>query len=338
MVRSEVRRASRRAVFGLFSGAVLAATSLFGLKAAEAAAPYPTRPITLIVPWAAGGGTDAVARILASVMERELGQPVNVVNRTGGNGVVGHQAIAMSKPDGYTIGLLTVEINIMHHLGLTDLTYAAYRPIGLVNTDPASVQVATNGRFNTIKDVLDGVKAASPQLKFSGTGQGGIWHVAMAGMISKAGLPLANAIWVPSAGAAPAYQELAAGGLDVVVSSLPEGAAMISAGRAKSVVVMADKRLPEAPDVPTLKEATGLDWTVASVWRGIATPKGVPDDIAVKLEATLRKAFDSKEYEDFMKQRGFGRTWLPAAEFGPFMAEKDKVFGEVLKSTGLVKE
>ena len=84
-------------------------------------AAYPERPITLIVPWGAGGGTDAVARIIAAELEKELKQPINVVNRTGGSGVVGHQAIASTAPDGYTLGILTVEIGMMHHAGLTQL-------------------------------------------------------------------------------------------------------------------------------------------------------------------------------------------------------------------------
>src|SRR5215204_4450786 len=113
------------------------------LSAGESArAAYPERPITIIVPWAAGGGTDATARIIGSLLEKELGQPVNVVNRTGGNGVVGHAAIASAAPDGYTIGLITVEITMMHWQGLTDLSGASYTPIGLVNADPAGLQIA----------------------------------------------------------------------------------------------------------------------------------------------------------------------------------------------------
>ncbi|MET0192190.1 MAG: tripartite tricarboxylate transporter substrate-binding protein, partial [Hyphomicrobiaceae bacterium] len=102
-------------------------------------AAFPERPVTLIVPWAAGGGTDAVARYIASALEKELGQPVNVINRTGGNGVVGHAAIAGATPDGYTIGLITLEINMMHWVGLTELTYEAYTPLALVNADPAAI-------------------------------------------------------------------------------------------------------------------------------------------------------------------------------------------------------
>ena len=119
----------------------LAAAVVALALAPVAAAQYPNRPITLIVPWGAGGGTDATARILASIMEKELKQPVNVVNRTGGNGVVGHSAIAEAPADGYTIGLITVEIGMMHWQGLTKLTGASYTPLGLVNADPAGLQV-----------------------------------------------------------------------------------------------------------------------------------------------------------------------------------------------------
>src|SRR5437016_6548870 len=109
----------------------LIAVLLF-FAAAAAHAQYPQRPVQLIVPWGAGGGTDATARIIASLLERELKQPINVVNRTGGSGVVGHQAIASSPADGYTLGMITVEITMMHWVGLTPLTYKDYTPVGLV--------------------------------------------------------------------------------------------------------------------------------------------------------------------------------------------------------------
>ena len=105
----------------------LAAVCLLAAAAAHAA--YPTRPITFIVPWGAGGGTDAVSRMLATLMERDLGKPINVVNRTGGNGVVGHAAIAGARPDGYTIGMVTLEIGMMHHQGLTTLSGASAKAI-----------------------------------------------------------------------------------------------------------------------------------------------------------------------------------------------------------------
>src|SRR5438094_8466789 len=122
--------------------AVVAVVLIALIPATPTFAAYPDRPITLIVPWGAGGGTDATARIIGVLLEKELGQPVNVVNRTGGSGVVGHSAIAQASPDGYTIGIVTVEIGMMHWQGLTELNGASYTPIGLVNADPAGVQVA----------------------------------------------------------------------------------------------------------------------------------------------------------------------------------------------------
>ena len=110
----------------LLAALLCAATSVF--------AQYPQRPVQLIVPWGAGGGTDATARIIATLLEKELKQPFNVVNRTGGSGVVGHDAIAKAAPDGYTIGLITVEITMMHHVGLTPLTHTDYTPIGCLMT------------------------------------------------------------------------------------------------------------------------------------------------------------------------------------------------------------
>jgi hypothetical protein len=116
---------------------------------------------------------------IGSLMEKELGQPVTVVNRTGGSGVVGHAAIASAPPDGYTIGMATVEIGMMHWQGLTELTGASYTPIGLVNADPAGVQVRADAPYKNVQDLLAAIKANPGKFKASGTGQGGIWHLAL---------------------------------------------------------------------------------------------------------------------------------------------------------------
>ncbi len=112
----------------------LLSAAALALAATLVHAQYPQRPVQLIVPWGAGGGTDATARIIATLLEKDLKQPFNVVNRTGGSGVVGHDAIARAAPDGYTIGLITVEITMMHHVGLTQLKYTDYTAIGLVTS------------------------------------------------------------------------------------------------------------------------------------------------------------------------------------------------------------
>jgi tripartite-type tricarboxylate transporter receptor subunit TctC len=125
------------------SAAAAATTAGLGLRPSFGQANYPTRPVTIVCPWGAGGGTDATARIVAAVLEKELGQPFNVVNRTGGSGVVGHSAIATAQPDGYTLGIITVEISMMHWQGLTELNPRSYTPLALMNEDPPGIQVGS---------------------------------------------------------------------------------------------------------------------------------------------------------------------------------------------------
>jgi len=301
-----------------------------------AAAAYPERPITIIVPWGAGGGTDATGRILASLMEKDLGVPVSVVNRTGGSGVIGHSAIATAAPDGYTLGVVTVEIGMMHWQGLTDLTYKDYTPLALYNADPAGLQVRSDSEWQKAQDVLDAVKANPGKYKASGTGQGGIWHLALAGLLQAAGIAPDAAPWVPSQGAAPAMQDLVAGGVDIVTCSVPEAQALLEAGRAKSLAVMSEERNPAFPEVPTLKEATGLDWQVAA-WRGIAGPKGLPDEVTQKLVPLLEKIWNGQEFKDFMAKRGFGLVWQGPDGFEQWMADSDETLGKVMKAVGIAK-
>src|SRR4051812_10271517 len=315
---------------------LLAIAGVLALAFGTAHAAYPERPITLIVPWGAGGGTDATARIIASLLEKDLGQPINVVNRTGGSGVVGHQAIATAPPDGYTIGLITVEIGMMHWQGLTDLSGASYTPIGLVNADPAGLQVRADAPYKDVKDLVAAIKANPGKFKASGTGQGGIWHLAIAGMLKDMGVDPAAAPWVPSNGAAPGLQDLVAGGVEIVPCSLPEARSLIDAGKVKSLAVMDAKPAGLYPNVPTLKAATGSNWTMAA-WRGIAAPKGLAPEARDKLAAALRKIVASKEYTDFMAQRGFGVIYAPPEEFGSFMAKSDKDLGATMKAVGIVK-
>src|SRR3954470_988308 len=201
--------------------AALAALSLGTAALPAAAQNYPSRPVTLIVPWGAGGGTDATARIVGSLLEKDLGQPVTVVNRTGGSGVVGHAAIASAPPDGYTIGLATVEIGMMHWQGLTELTGASSPPIGLVNADPAGIQVRADAPYKNVQDLLAAIKANPGKLKASGTGQGGIWHLALAGLLRDQKIDPAAVGWVPSNGAAPGLQDMVAGGGERGAGAVP---------------------------------------------------------------------------------------------------------------------
>jgi tripartite-type tricarboxylate transporter receptor subunit TctC len=317
--------------------ACLSLALLAGVLVAEAAAQakYPSRPIQLICPWAAGGGTDRIARMVATLLEKELKQPVTVVNRTGGSGAVGHTAGATASPDGYTITMVTVELTMMHWMGLTPLTYREFAPVALLNIDPAGVQVAATSEWKTLKQLLDWVKANPGKAKASGTGKGGSWDIARAGMLKAAGIPIDAMPWVPSTGAATGLQELVAGGVQVVTASLVEGRPLIDAGKVRPLAHMADKRDPAFRDVPTLKEL-GINWTMGA-WRGITVPKGTPAEIVALLEKALDKVARSKEFADFMNAGPFGILWKPAAEFGKFMAEQDATMGVLMKEAGVAK-
>lgn len=315
----------------------LAIATMLSAFAVPAMAQFPERPITLNVAWAAGGGTDAVARIIAVGLERELGQSVNVVNRTGGNGVVGHSAIAEADPDGYTIGLATTEVTLVHWLGLTDLDYTRYTPLALMNEDPAGVQVAADSPYETLGDLLEAIEQSSPgTFRATGSGQASSWHVAIAGMLDAEGLDPSSVMWVPSEGAAPGLQELLAGGTDIVTSSLVESRALIDAGRVKSLAYMSPERSTLFPDVPTLQEETGSEW-VFGAWRGIVAPVGLPDDIRDRLISALDAVFTSDEYHEFMSAQGFGARYLGGDDFEEFLATVDASFGETMRNIGLAQ-
>jgi tripartite-type tricarboxylate transporter receptor subunit TctC len=324
----------RRVFVGKLALAAIAVTSAFASGSAIAA--WPERPVTLIVPWGAGGGTDATARIIGSLLEKELGQPVTVVNRTGGSGVVGHQAISSAPPDGYTIGLITVEIGMMHWQGLTDISGTSYTPIGLVNSDPAGLQVRADAPYKNANDLVAAIKANPGKFKASGTGQGGIWHLAIAGMLKDLKVDPAAVPWVPSNGAAPGLQDLVAGGVEIVPCSLPEARSLIDAGKVKSLAIMNETPAALYPNVPTLKAATGSDWKIGA-WRGIAAPKGLPPDVRDRLAAAIGKISASKDYTEFMSSRGFGVTYLGPDDFGRFMAKADADLGATMKAVGIAK-
>jgi tripartite-type tricarboxylate transporter receptor subunit TctC len=311
-------------------------SALLVVAATAAHAQYPQRPIQLIVPWGAGGGTDATARIIGTLLERDLKQPVNVVNRTGGSGVVGHDAIAKAPADGYTLGLITVEITMMHHVGLTQLKYTDYTPIGLVNADPAGIHVRTDSPYKSVKELLSAIKANPGKMKASGTGQGGIWHLAIAGLLKQQGIDPNALPWVPSNGAAPGMQDMVAGGVDVVPCSIPEARAMIDSGKARALAIMDANPPALYPNVPTLKKELGSDWAIAA-WRVIAAPKGIPADVQRTLVTALKKVYDSKDYKDFMASRGFGVVWADPAGTTKFMADSDANLGAALKAVGLAK-
>jgi len=196
--------------------------------------------------------------------------------------------------------------------------------------------VRADAPYKTVNDVLAAIKANPGKFKASGTGQGGIWHLALAGMLNSNRIDPMAAPWVPSQGAAPGLNDLVAGGVEFVTCSLPEARALIEAGKVRPLAIMADQPAKLFPNVPTLKAATGSNWTVGA-WRGMAGPKGMPADVTAKLSAAFKKIYDSKDFQDFMNQRGFGLLYMPPDQHASFMEQGSKGMGEVMKAVGLVK-
>ena len=293
---------------------------------------YPTRTVSIICPWAPGGGTDQIARFWANALEREFGRPFVVVNRTGGSGAVGHTAGATARPDGYTLTMITFELSTMHRMGISPLTYEDFSCILQINGDAAAILVRADSPWESLGDLLDHIRQNPGAVKMSGTATGAAWDLARAGLQQAAGIPVESVVWVPTKGAAPSVVELLGGHIDAVCCSVPEAAAQIEAGQLRVLAVMSEQRLESFPDVPTAKEQ-GVDW-VAVGWRGLAAPKNTPVELIDRLVATCRKIADSDEYREFMEKTGYAIEVRLKDEFREFLAEQDALWKQVVEAAG----
>ena len=325
-----------------FRTTLVGATALLTLPLAalaqDAACDWqPERAVTYIVPWGAGGGTDANSRMLASMLEQRWDTPFNVVNRTGGNGVTGHSAIVNADPDGYTIGAVTVEINTMHHVGLTDITQADVTPLAMVDIVPASVLVAADSEFESLDVLLDHARENPGDLTASGTALGGIWHLALAGMLNAEGLEPAAIRWIPSQGAAPALQELIAGGVDIATPALSEGKGLIESGDLRALAYMHDEANAALPDVPTTADALDSGWTLAAFITS-SGPAGMDENIACSYANAMQEIFASDAWAEFKASRGADVVQMPREELANFMEQSNSDLGEVISAVGLAAE
>ncbi|MDD7972699.1 tripartite tricarboxylate transporter substrate binding protein [Roseinatronobacter alkalisoli] len=296
----------------------------------------PDRAVTYVVPWGAGGGTDANSRMLATMLEQKWGVPFNVVNRTGGNGVTGHSAISNAAPDGYTVGAVTVEINTMHWVGLTDMTHENIAPIALIDIVPASVLVGHDSPFETLEDLMAHARANPGELTASGTSLGGIWHLALAGMLNAEGMDPEAIRWIPSQGAAPAMQELIAGGVDIATPALSEGRALVEAGEIRALAYMHDSPMEALPDVPVTSEVLESGWTLAA-YITISGPEGLPDEISCAYEQAVNEITQSAEWAEFKASRGADVVFMGREELTEFMVAQDTALGETIQAIGLAE-
>ncbi len=297
---------------------------------------YPNRPITLICPWAAGGGTDRVSRQIAMYLEHELGVPVNVINATGGQGVTGHSQGLLAPSDGYTLAMMTLELNTMHWRGLTNLDWQDCEPLMSLNEDPAALFVRTESPIQSMQDLEDVVTERPGELTASGTASLAAWHLALAGWLLSIDRAPSDIAWIPSQGSAPSLQELMSGGIDIVCCSVPEARSLLDSNSIRCIGIMSDERITQEglQHLVTLKEQ-GADWILKG-WRGLGLPKGTPPEIRDRLAIALRRIVtgesvcNGQTFPDYMDGEGFDRTWRETADFAAFMQQTDKVLGELL--------
>jgi len=293
---------------------------------------YPNKTITLVCPWSPGGGTDRMSRMMARELQEELGQPVVVVNKTGGGGAIGHSEGANAKPDGYTLTMTTFELSTMHWMGISELTWENYQPLYLLNGDAAAFLVKEDSDIKSLDDLIQRIKDKPKTITMSGTASGGAWDLARAGFLMKAGLPVDSVIWVPTQGSAPAIVDLLGGHVDIVCCSLPEAAAQLENGKLRALAVMAPERAPGFTEVPTVKEL-GIDWEAVG-WRGLCVPKGTPTEVVEVLTKACEKIVKGVPFMKFMAQNRFATLGGDPVAFGEFLKEQDAQWKSVIEATG----
>lgn len=311
------------ALLGATTISALAACSGGGGGAADSD-DFPSERIEMIVPWAAGGGTDQTGRQLAAAAEETCDTNIVVSNQTGSTGAVGHRAAADAEPDGYTVGLATAELAIVEHLGVAQITPEDVTAVMQYNLTPGVVSVPSDSPYESIDDLV--AAAEEQDLTVSTSGTGSIWHIGYAGMNEKFGVEMTN---VPFDGSAPAIASTLGGQTDANSAGIGEIVAQVEAGELRPLVVMAEERVEQFPDTPTLQEL-GTDWTNGA-WRGLVVANGTPDDRVQALNECFKEAYETEDFQGFMNKQGFGLQYKPAEEFETFMQEEYERFGQVLE-------
>ena len=306
-----------------------------GMATVASAAEYPSKGISVICPWGAGGGTDACLRAFCEALSKQLGVTLTVDNRTGGGGIIGHQAIADADPDGYTMGMITFELSTYKHLGTSQITYEDYEPLCRVNTDAAAITVnAEWAKANGISDLasfIDYCKAHPGEVQMGGSSNASVWHIAGGYLMNAAGIELQMITY--QEGAATAVQNAASGFIQGVTVSLAEARSFIESGHLVCLGVMDTQRNALFPDVPTCQEQ-GYDITYFTQ-RGMAIPKGVADDVKAKLVAACEAAIADPDFVEFMSNNGQAISYLNAEDYTAFLAQSLTDVGEAMAVLGL---
>jgi tripartite-type tricarboxylate transporter receptor subunit TctC len=298
-------------------------------RGADTADTFPRRALSIICPFAAGGGTDLFARGLARAAEAELGRTITVNNITGGGGAAGHAAGLLARPDGYTVTAITFELVSLPLQGLVPFTHEDFELLMRLNVDRATLSVPADHPARDLAEFIALAKQGG-SLRIGNSGPGSVWHLAAALLADRTGLAVTH---VPFGGAAPAVTALVGGHIDAVVTGPGEVRMQHAAGQVKVLAVMGAERLPLFPDVPTFREA-GID-LVFGGWRGLAVPKQTPPAVRERLTTAFRAAMATPEFIELAERGGLHLDYADAAAFRQMLEAQSLEIAALMDRLGL---
>ena len=315
---------------------LLPAFALLACTTAYAATPtteYPSRPVRIVVPWVAGGGTDIVARILVPRLTNALGQQVLVDNRPGANGIVGSEVAAKATPDGHTVVLQAVEhvVNASTYAKLPYDTIKDFTPIGLVASHSLVLIVPASSPAKSVKELIAVAKARPGQLNFGSWGEGSLAHLSSELLKKTAGIEMTH---VPYKGVPQAITDILGGRLPLMFSTMPAGLPTIKQGTTRPLAVTSRSREPLLPDVPTMIESGYAGFEVLS-WRALYAPAGTPKPIIARLNGELVKVLEMPDVKSSIAAAGFGPMKSTPEELDAFGKAELAKWAQVAKSAGV---
>lgn len=303
------------------------------IAAVGSAAAYPTKPITLIVPFPPGGSTDIVGRIVAEGLSKELGQSVVVDNRGGAGGTVGTAAAAKMASDGYTLSVASTSTHAVGPAVHARIEYdpvKGFVPIGIMAETPYVLTVNPKLEVDSVSDLIKLAKSKPGELNYGSAGIGSTTHLAAAMFVSMAGLDMVH---VPYKGNAPATTALMGGEIQMLVGSMPAVLSQIKAGTIRPLAVGSAKRSPELPDVPTMKEAGLADYE-ASLWLGIVAPAGTPDAVVRRLNEALVKVIQDPKVAEQLRGNGAEPLTGTPDAFAKLIQDDLTKYSKIVAETG----
>jgi tripartite-type tricarboxylate transporter receptor subunit TctC len=299
------------------------------------AADYPTHPIKLVVPYAAGGPTDLLGRLVGDFLGRNLKQAVIIENKAGAQGAIGAEAVARAEPDGYTLLVAAASIIVLNPMLYKKLSYDPvrdFRVLALVTDLPVVMEVNPSVPAKTVAEFVAYARQNPGKLNFGSAGTGGTIHLAGEMFRQMAGIEMTH---VPYKGAGPALTDLLAGNIQVMFDTLSTALPPVKSGSLRALGVSSAQRSPDLPDVPTIAESGYPDYRV-SVWYGIAAPAKLPDDIATKISASLDRALNDDAFRASLEKIGFP-VFRPrsAAGIAEFIDADRRRWSGVIKSQNI---